>query len=184
MEENALFLNKKGACFTLKGHFLLRKKDTFGVLEKKLGGGASAPPPPGSAALDSGLRKRRTCFCLLRTPSPSSPRGEHFLWFLKIDLMRFHRIYLLFDGSKLLFCYIMCLLRTHLPNLCPNMIHVDALDFSEWHSEKVIIKLWSLKIWRKKVSSHLTGLLVGGGGLGGSPSKMKCKHGTLLEWLN
>ena len=33
IEENALFLNKKGACFTLKGHFLLRKKDTFWVLE-------------------------------------------------------------------------------------------------------------------------------------------------------
>ena len=23
-------------------------------------------------------------------------------------------------------------------NLCPNMIHVDALDFSECHSEEVI----------------------------------------------
>ena len=33
IEENALFLNKKGACFTLKGHFLLRKKGTFWVLE-------------------------------------------------------------------------------------------------------------------------------------------------------
>ena len=32
----------------------------------------------------------------------------------------------------------MCLLRINLPNLCPNMIHVDALDFSECHSEEVI----------------------------------------------
>ena len=44
------------------------------------------------------LRKCRTGYCLLRIPSP---RGKQFLWFLKIDLMRFHRIYLLFDWSKL-----------------------------------------------------------------------------------
>ena len=31
----------------------------------------------------------------------------------------------------------MCLLRINLPNLCPDMIHVDALDFSERHSEEV-----------------------------------------------
>ena len=61
---------------------------------------------------NSGLRTRRTCFCLLRTPSP---RGEQFLWFLKIDLLQFHRIYLLFDWSK--FVFNMCfLLRTNLPN--------------------------------------------------------------------
>ena len=47
---------------------------------------------------NSGLRKRRTCFCLLRTPSP---RGKQFLWFLKIYPLPFHRIYLLFDWSKL-----------------------------------------------------------------------------------
>ena len=45
------------------------------------------------------LRKRRTG-SLLWTPSP---RGKQFLWFLKIDLLRFHRIYLLFVWSKLLF---------------------------------------------------------------------------------
>ena len=32
----------------------------------------------------------------------------------------------------------MCLLRINLPNLCPNMNHFDAVDFSECHSEKVI----------------------------------------------
>ena len=31
----------------------------------------------------------------------------------------------------------MCLLRIDLPNLCPNMIHIHALDFSECHSEEV-----------------------------------------------
>ena len=36
----------------------------------------------------------------------------------------------------------MCLLRINLHNLCPNMIHVDALDFSEWHSEEVISFFW------------------------------------------
>ena len=31
----------------------------------------------------------------------------------------------------------MCLLRINLPNLCPNMNHFDAVDFSECHSEEV-----------------------------------------------
>ena len=83
---------------------------------------------------NGGLRKCRTGFCLLQTPRP---RGKQFLWFLKIDLLQFHHIYLLSDWSKLFF-FLMCLLRINLPNLCPNMIHVDALDFSEWHSKEVI----------------------------------------------
>ena len=29
-------------------------------------------------------------------------------------------------------------IRITLANLCPNMIHFDALDFSECHSEEVI----------------------------------------------
>ena len=59
IEENALFLNKKGACFyfkralstSKKGTFHLeekgtfRKKGTFRVLEIWGGGGASDPPP-------------------------------------------------------------------------------------------------------------------------------------------
>ena len=49
---------------------------------------------------NGGLRKRRTGYCLLRTPSP---RDEQFLWFFNIDLLRFHRIYLLSDWSKLFF---------------------------------------------------------------------------------
>ena len=53
-----------------------------------------------SISIMAGYVKRRTGYCLLRTPSP---RGKQFVWFLKIDLFRFHRIYLLFDWSKLLF---------------------------------------------------------------------------------
>ena len=83
------------------------------------------------------LRKRCKGYCLLRTPSP---RGKQFLWFLKIDLLRFHRIYLLFDWSKL--CFLDVLIRINLPNLCPNMNHFDAVDFSECHSEEVISFFW------------------------------------------
>ena len=38
--------------------------------------------------------------------------------------------------------FLMCLLRINLPNLCPNMIQVNVLDFSEWHSEEVISFFW------------------------------------------
>ena len=84
------------------------------------------------------LRKNRTGYCLLRTPSP---RGKQFQWFLKIYLLRFHRIYLHFHWSKLIF-FGMCLLRINLPNLCPNMNHFDAADFCECHSEEVISFFW------------------------------------------
>ena len=113
---------------------------------------------------NSGLRKRRTCFCLLRTPSP---RGAQFLWFFKIDLLRFHCIYLLFDWSKLSgFFFYMCLLRTQLPNLCQNMIHVDALDFSECHSEEVTLSVcnfgyiiqWVARIGHTRVTIGYGGL--------------------------
>ena len=33
----------------------------------------------------------------------------------------------------------MCLLRINLPNLCPNMNHFDAVDFSECHSEEDLV---------------------------------------------
>ena len=33
-------------------------------------------------------------------------------------------------------------LNLHVPNLHPNMIQVDALDFREWHSEEVISFFW------------------------------------------
>ena len=109
---------------------------------------------------NGGLRKRRTGYCLFRTPSP---KGKQFLWFLKIDLLRFHRIYLLFDWSKLLF-FEMCLL-INLPNLCPNMNQFDAVDFSECHSEEVISFFWrSVYICRnicKLPACQPIGLLLG-----------------------
>ena len=46
-----------------------------------------------SFSFNGGLLKYRTGYCLLRTPSP---RGKQFLFFF-IDLLRFHRIYLLFE---------------------------------------------------------------------------------------
>ena len=84
IEETALFLNKKGACFTLKGHFLLfkralftrRKKGTFHSEKGPflgvgffffffffLGGGKChpCPPPSGSAALDINHVKSTIC---------------------------------------------------------------------------------------------------------------------------
>ena len=87
---------------------------------------------------NGGLRKHRAGYCLLRTPGQ---RGKQFLRFLKTDLLRFHSIYLLFDWIKLLFFY-MCLLRKNLHNMCQNMNHFDAVDFSEWHSEEVISFFW------------------------------------------
>ena len=68
-----------------------------------------------SSNFNGGLRKRRTGFCLLRSPSP---RGKQFLWFLKIDLLR------LFISSliEVNFSFFRCALRINLPNLCPNMI--------------------------------------------------------------
>ena len=54
IEENFPFLNKKGACFTLKGPFLLRKRALFtekkghflGVGYLGVGGGGLPPCPP------------------------------------------------------------------------------------------------------------------------------------------
>ena len=38
--------------------------------------------------------------------------------------------------------FFMCLLSINLSNLCPNMNHFDAVDFSECHSEEVISFFW------------------------------------------
>ena len=40
------------------------------------------------------------------------------------------------------FFYMCFILRMNLPNLCPNMNHFDAVDFSECHSEEVISFFW------------------------------------------
>ena len=46
---------------------------------------------------------------------------------------------------------LLCLLRINLPNLCPNMNHFDAADFSEWHSEEVISFFWR-SVYISKIS--------------------------------
>ena len=74
----------------------------------------------------------------LRTPSP---RGKQFLWFLKIDLLRFHRIYLLFDWSNLLF-FQMCLLRINLPNICVQIWIILMQWISVNVTEEVISFFW------------------------------------------
>ena len=88
---------------------------------------------------NGGLHKRRTGYCLLRTPSP---RGKQFLWFLKIDLLRFHRI-LSPLWLKYTFVSLDVLIKDQIYlNLCPNMNQFDAVGFSECHSEEVISFFW------------------------------------------
>ena len=79
------------------------------------------------------LCNRHTRFCPQRSPSPGA---EQFWWFLKTELLQFHHIFLLLGWSKPLFFW-MCLIRITIANLCPNMLHFDALDFSEFLSEEV-----------------------------------------------
>ena len=108
------------------------------ALSELYGGGLFIKFNSYSFNFNGGLCKHRAGYCLLRTPGP---RGKQFLRFLKADVLRFHQIYLLFDWIKLLYFY-MCLLRINFPNLCPNMNHFDAVDFSECHSEEVISFFW------------------------------------------
>ena len=44
-------------------------------------------------------------------------------------------------------------LRINLPNLCPNMNHFDAVEFSECHSEEVISFFWR-SVYECKCSEH------------------------------
>ena len=125
---------KSGKVIFLKSQKLLTER----ALSELHGGGLFRTFNSYSFNFNGGLRKRRSGYCLLRTPSP---RGKQYLWFLKIDLLRFHRIYLLFDWRKLLFFW-MCLLRIKLPYLCLNMNHFDAVNFNECHSEEVISFFW------------------------------------------
>ena len=101
---------------------------------------------------NGGLRKRRMGYCLLRTPSP---RGKQFLWFLK-NLPLAISSHLSPLWLKDTFVFKMCLLRINLPNLCPNMNHFDAVDFSECHSEEVISFFWRSVYMRTKVSIKIT----------------------------
>ena len=52
----------------------------------------------------------------------------------------------------------MCLLRRTSANLCSNMIHFDAVDFSECHSEEVISFFWRSVYVAKKLL-NLWGLM-------------------------
>ena len=133
-------LIRKSKIFSPRKMWLNHERSFFRKSQKRLTDRAPRRQPIQNYSFNfnGGLRKCRTGFCLLWTPSP---RGKQFLWFLKIDLLRFHRIYLLFDWSKRLL-FFMCLLRINLPNLCPKMINFVALDFSEWHSEEVISFFW------------------------------------------
>ena len=78
-----------------------------------------------SIAFKGGLRNHRTGYCPSRAPRPG---GEQFLWFLKTKLTSFDftLFYSLFDNQT--FVFEMCLLRSTLANLCPIMIHFNALD--------------------------------------------------------
>ena len=118
------------------------------ALSELYGGGLFIKFNSYSFNFNGGLRKHRVGYCLLWSPSP---RGKQFLQFLKTDLLRFHRIYLLFDWIKLLFFY-MCLLRINFPNLCPNMNHFFWCSgfqwMSLWRSGKFLLTLSKLSVKR------------------------------------
>ena len=80
---------------------------------------------------NGGLCNYRIGSCLCRAPWPGD---EQFLWFLKSDLLRFHPIFSFLTQPNI--CFLRC------AKLCPNMIHFDALDFSECCSEEVISFFW------------------------------------------
>ena len=48
----------------------------------------------------------------------------------------------------------MCLVRSTIAKLCPNVIHFDALDFSECRSEKVMFLL-TLSVYSAQDSVQL-----------------------------
>ena len=57
--------------------------------------------------------------------------------FEKLSLLRFHLILLYLTHAKL-YIFLMCLVRSIIANLCPIVIHVNALDFNVCRSEEVI----------------------------------------------
>ena len=87
---------------------------------------------------NGGLCKRRTGFCPCRAPCPGD---KQFLWFLKSDLLRFHLILLLFYSTKRL-SFEMCLVRSTMATMCPNMIHLML-----WILVSVALKKWCF-FWR------------------------------------
>ena len=72
-----------------------------------------------------GLCNRRTDYRPYRAPCPGD---EQFLWFLKNCLLRYQLILCFFE---------LCLVRSIIANLCPIVIHVNALDFNMCRSAEV-----------------------------------------------
>ena len=83
---------------------------------------------------NGGLCNRRIGFYPCRAPWPGD---EHFLWFLKSDLLRFHPQFTPFWLNQT-FVFEMYLVTSTIANMCPNVIHFDAMDFSACRSEKVM----------------------------------------------
>ena len=69
-----------------------------------------------------------------------SSLGEQFLRFSKNDLSGFNRIFLLFDARKSCVFQIF-LLKSIKAYLCPNIINIDSVDFSERRPEEVMFLL-------------------------------------------
>ena len=67
--------------------------------------------------------------------------ASSFCDFWKMTSCNFTFIFLFFDSMKRLF-FEMCLVRSTLANLCPTMIHFNALDFNECRSEEVLSFFW------------------------------------------
>ena len=85
-----------------------------------------------------GLCNRRTGYCPYRAPCPGSEQVSVIFekWPLAIS-----PYFALFDSIKRSFLE-MCLVRRTMANLCPIMIHFNALDFNECRSEEVISFFW------------------------------------------
>ena len=76
----------------------------------------------------------------------SSPGSKLFLWFLKkitsCSIIAFSPFW-----PEQTFVFEMCLIRSFLVNLCPNMIYFDVWDFSEGPSEKMTNLIWLWLRW-------------------------------------
>ena len=52
------------------------------------------------------------------------------------------------NQNFVLFLFFMCITRSDIAYLCPNMIHFDEVDFSECHSEEVFKFLLTLRVFK------------------------------------
>ena len=72
--------------------------------------------------------------------------ASSFCDFQKNYLLRFHRIFFLFDKSSPLI-FQMCFMRRTIAYLCPNIIYFDASDFSERRSEEGMFLLTLISVY-------------------------------------